>query len=336
MKAIVLYDKGGKYGFEPNWSEPKLQPGHVILKVEYCGVCGSDIPRFAYAGSYHHPMILGHEFAGEIYKVNKDSAFETGAKASVLPIIPCGHCEGCKTGEPFSCKQYQFLGSRNDGGFAEYCLVPESNLFLLPEGVSTLQGSLIEPMLVGLNTVRKSGFTPGSEAIVYGAGPIGLMTACWLRVFGATRIVISDLRKFSLNMAKSLGFDELYDPLSDDEPEGGFDYAFEAAGSAKTITSSIHMLRPHGTLTVVGRDTHDTVIPVVDFEQLMRKGITLKGCWGYNDNGEHKLLAKVLSEHLIPLDKFVTQTVFPDQAPEMIAKMINKSIDYCKVTVNFK
>lgn len=336
MKALVLYDKGGKYGFEPHWPEPEQPDGWAIVKVAYCGICGSDLPRFASAGSYHHPMILGHEFSGYIEKPSRNSTLKKGDKVAILPIIPCGQCEWCRKDDPFHCKNYQFLGSRNDGGFAEYCAVPEANLFRLPEEMDVLEGSLIEPMLVALNTVRRSGFTPGKSAIVFGAGPIGLLVACWLRVFGASRVVVSDLREFSRDIARKCGFTDLYDPLTQPmESVGSFDFAFEAAGSAKALQSAISLLNVKGVLTVVGRDAGDTVIPVKLFEQLMRKELTICGCWGYKIAGEEAFLYQVLKSGQIPAKELVTHFIPPEDSPSVLNQILQRKLDYCKAVVDF-
>ena len=337
MKALVLYGKDGQYGYEENWPEPELRPGWVIVRVAQCGICGSDLPRLSSMGSYRHPMILGHEFSGTVERANAGSAWEPGTRVAILPIIPCGGCRWCNQGEPFLCEnRYQFIGSRNDGGFAEFCAVPENNLFRLPDSTDISEGSLIEPMLVALNTVRRSGFRAGQTAIVFGAGPIGLLTACWLRVFGASRVTVSDLRRFSLELAGRCGFDDLYDSsLEDDGVYTGYDHAFEAAGSGKALLSAVERLNVRGTLTVVGRDVRDTVIPVGDFEKIMRRGITLKGCWGYKSAGEEAFLYKVLKESRIPLGRLITHRVPVRDAAGMIADMVERKLDYCKVVIDF-
>jgi len=336
MKALVLHGKNGDYKYEPNWKMPEVQPGWAIVKVAYSGICGSDLPRYASAGSYHHPVILGHEFSGYVHETTSDSNFKTGDRVAVLPIIPCEKCYWCKKGEAFHCDWYQFIGSRNDGGHAEYCAVPESNLFLLPDNIDIAEGSLVEPLLVALNTVRRSGFTPGKSAIVFGAGPIGMLVACWLRVFGATRVVVSDLRQFSLDIAKDCGFDDIYNPFSD-SPDGfkDFDYAFEAAGSGKALQTAVDMLKIKGVLTIVGRDVNDTVIPVKTFETLMRKEVTLNGCWGYHIDGEKDFLYQTMKNNLIPSKKLITHKVTIEESAEMIDRIIEKKLDYCKVVLDF-
>ena len=334
MKAIVLNGPGGDYCYSENYPFPEAPTGWAIVKTAYCGICGSDIPRFASLGSYHHPMVLGHEFSGTVEVPAQNGCLKKGEKVAILPIIPCGDCEGCAIDEPFHCKQYQFIGSRNDGGMAEYCAVPESNLFLLPESTDLLEGSFIEPMLVGLNAVRRSGFSAGESAVVFGAGPIGLLLACWLRVLGASRIVISDLREFSINKARECGFSDIFNPLTDElAPLGRFDHAFEAAGSGKALQTAIELLGIKGTLTVVGRDVKDTIIPVAVFEKLMRKEVTLNGCWGYKIKGEEELIYRTLHEKSITPSLLCSHKISLSKAPGTIDDMINKRMEYCKVVI---
>ena len=336
MKALVLHGPGGNYIYETDWPVPARPEGWAIVKTAYSGICGSDLPRYGSTGSYKHPMVLGHEFSGTVYETGENSRFKTGDKVAVLPIIPCGYCAACKRDEPFHCASYQFIGSRNDGGHAQYCAVPETNLFLLPENVDLAAGSLIEPILVALGTVRSSGFTPGKTAVVFGAGPIGLLIACWLRVFGATKVIISDLRDFSLDLAKKCGFTDFFNPLTD--PAGSvqnIDFAFEAAGSAKALSSAIDMLAGKGVLTVVGRDVNDTVIPLKTFEQMMRKEITLKTTWGYRTAGEMDFLYEVLKKELIPAAMLITHNVKPEESAQLIDDILNRRMDYGKAVIDF-
>ena len=159
MKALVLHGPG-RFGVEPEWPDPQPRPGWARIRVARAGICGSDLPRFVATGSYHHPMILGHEFAGIVDEPAPDSErYRGGEPVAVLPLIPCGDCPGCDRNEPFHCERYQFLGSRNDGGFAQYCLVPEENLFPPPPGFDLRWGAFLEPLAVGLHVVRRSGFT---------------------------------------------------------------------------------------------------------------------------------------------------------------------------------
>jgi len=333
MKALVLHGPGS-YRVESAWPDPTPAPGWGVVRVAYAGVCGSDLPRFAVTGSYHHPMILGHEFSGTVEALAPGSTrFRPGDRVAVLPIIPCGKCEGCRTtGEPFHCSNYQFLGSRNDGGFAEYCLVPETNMFRLPPGVDLRTGAFIEPIAVGLHVVRRSGFRRNQSALVFGAGAIGLLVSSWLRVLGASRVVIADVRDESLALARRLDFTEVLNPQHSDPP-GAFDAIFEAAGSGRALVSAVACARDKGTLTVVGRDVADTVIPHPVFEKLMRKELTLHGCWGYNLAGEEDFLFGALDRKDIVVAPMVTHEISLSETPQTIAAMIERKFFYCKVMV---
>ncbi len=353
MKALVLHDPGD-YRVESDWPDPPVKPGWARIRVRHAGICGSDLPRFAVTGSYHHPMILGHEFSGVVETPAPGSKrFQAGQAVAVLPIIPCGRCAGCATGQPFHCTNYQFLGSRNDGGFAEYCLVPEDNLFPLPEELDLRVGAFIEPIAVALHVLRRSGFQPGQSAIVYGAGTIGILIALWLEVFAARRVAIADIRPESLETARSVGLEEVLDARepggagggargsagggagspSEDGSNTGFDAAFEAAGSAAALLSAVETVRDLGRITVVGRDTRDTVIPLSSFERLMRKEIGLQGCWGYNLSGEEYFVRERLSRGSFPVRKLISHEISLEQAPGMIRRMVSGDLYFTKVMV---
>lgn len=335
MKALVLYGPG-KYRVESNWEKPIVKEGWALIKVGYCGICGSDIPRFISTGSYHHPIILGHEFSGQIEEVSsKHRQFKKGDRVAILPIINCGKCNGCKSNGPFHCTNYNFLGSRTDGGFAEYCIVPERNLFLLPDNLDLAHGALIEPIAVALHAVRQSGFQADQKAIVFGCGPIGLLIGMWLRILGAKTITLVDVRDESLTIARKMGFTSTInaskDSISNIREE--FDTAFEASGSGKALWDSITCVGNKGIITVVGRNTEDTNIPLRLFEQFMRKELKLGGSFGYNLTNESEFIYEHLEEHDFPLEHLITHEITLSRAPDTIRKMHNQEMYYCKVLI---
>lgn len=334
MRALVLHGPGS-YKVEEDWPKPVTKPGWARIRVHYAGICGSDLPRFTRTGSYHHPMVLGHEFSGVVDSPAPGSTkFAVGDRVAILPIIPCGNCPGCRKNEPFHCDNYQFIGSRNDGGFAEYCLVPESNLFSLPNGIDISLGALIEPLLVGLHVVRRSGFTPGQSALVFGAGPIGLLTGLWLEVFGASRIVIADIRTESIELASQIGFTETVNPLDEEFTSiTGFDHTFEAAGANQALLDAIYRTRNKGTLTVIGRDIKDTAIPLKTFETMMRRELDIKGCWGYKIEDESHFLRQTMLRKQSQIERLITHRVTLDEAVDVIRLMSEGEMHYCKVLV---
>ena len=332
MKALVLV---GPEDFKlvSDWPVPEPTEDWAVIRVAYAGVCGSDMTRFFQTGSYHSPMIVGHEFSGVIEQPAKNGKLKRGTPVAILPIIPCGTCEGCReTGEPFHCSRYQFIGSRNDGGFAEYCLVKESNLFVL-DGMDKLkQGAFIEPLAVGLHTLRRSGIREGDRrtAAVFGAGPIGLSIAFWLHLFQVD-VTVVDVRAYSLGIARSMGLPGV---MTFEETAGcRWDSIFEASGAPVVLERAIDCAKPKATITVLGRGDKDTVIPHATFEKLQRKELTLNGCWGYNLAGEESVMQNGLA-HFNP-DWMVSHIVKPEEIVSQLWAMHAHKCDYCKVLLSF-
>jgi L-iditol 2-dehydrogenase len=332
MRALVLHAPGD-FHVEPDWPTPEVRPGWARVCVAYAGICGSDLPRFMSTGSYSHPAVLGHEFAGLVDAPAPGSErFRGGEPVAVLPIIPCGECEGCRRYGPFHCTRYNFIGSRCNGGFAEYCLAPEENLLPLPAAAPLLHGAFAEPLAVALHAVRRAGFDGGS-ALVFGAGPIGLLVASWLRVLGASRVVVADVRPESLDIARRAGLQAVNARLPELDALSPMDLCVEAAGAGAALLAAIERTRRRGAILVVGRDPADTTIPLRSFERLMRREITLQGCWGYDLSGEQELLLTALGEGRFPLEVLVTHRISLDEAPEMIRAMAERQVYTCKVMI---
>jgi L-iditol 2-dehydrogenase len=332
MRALILHGPG-RFGVEPEWPKPEPAPGWARVRVAHSGICGSDLPRFMSTGSYYHPAVLGHEFAGVVDAPASGSRrFRGGEPVAVLPIIPCGVCEGCRHYGPFHCTRYDFLGSRCDGGFAEYCLVPEENLLPMPPGVPLQHGAFVEPLAVALHAVRRARFAGGS-ALVFGAGPIGLLIASWLRVLNADRVVVADVRTASLDVARRAGLEAVDARGAELDAFPPLDLCVEAAGAGAALLAAIERVRRQGTIVVVGRDTAATTLPLKSFEALMRKEITLLGCWGYDLSGDRQLLLAALQDARFPLDVLVSHRIALEEAPAMIHAMAERRVYTCKVMI---
>lgn len=331
MKALVLHS-AGDIRYEPNWPEPKVPPGWVLVRVKYSGICGSDLPRIFQTGAYQHPRICGHEFMGYVEDAPRASTYEQGDRVAVLPLIPCGQCESCKDEEYFHCAEYDFLGSRRDGGFAEYCAVPECNLLPLPDGVDDRTGAFIEPMAVAQHVVNRSQFTGNSRMLILGAGSIGLLVAMWLRYSKASTIDVADIREESLAIAHSAGFTTLINPIKEDISKlDEYDYIYEAAGSTAALLAAIQAAKREGTITVVGREKNDIVIPIRQFESFMRKEVTLNGCWGYEHGRNYDSLIDAMRSGQFVVHPLITHEIPLEEAPKVLREMNHREIFFCKV-----
>jgi len=151
MKAVIV-NEGGSLSLE-DIDIPKItSPDQILVKIAYCGLCGSDIPRIFHHGAHFYPITLGHEFSGTVIETGNDvTEFDVGDLISCVPLLPCFKCDECQKHYYSLCKNYTFVGSRIAGGFAEYIVLNKKNAFKLPKGVSPLEGAFFEPMTVGMH-----------------------------------------------------------------------------------------------------------------------------------------------------------------------------------------
>ena len=170
MKACVLHAIGDLRTEEV--TVPVPGPGWVLVKVAACGVCGSDIPRVFEKGTYRFPLIPGHEFAGVVDAVGEGvDAARIGQRAAVFPLVPCMRCAMCAVGAYAQCADYDYLGSRCDGAFAEYVVAPEWNLVPVPDGLSLEEAAMCEPAAVAAHALRQAKIDLGATVAIFGAGP---------------------------------------------------------------------------------------------------------------------------------------------------------------------
>ncbi len=154
MKAWVLHNINDlRY---ESVDKPQLSDQEVLVAVKAAGICGSDIPRIYQTGAHRHPLILGHEFSGVVEKIGAGvEPFWEGKRVGIFPLIPCGSCLPCSRQQYEMCRSYSYLGSRRDGGFAQYAVVPKENLISLPDGVTYEEAAMLEPMAVAVHAMRR-------------------------------------------------------------------------------------------------------------------------------------------------------------------------------------
>ena len=303
MKLTVYQDC--KTVVEPS-EKPAATEGYARFRVKACGVCGSDLPRVFSGASYFYPIVLGHEFSGIVEdSLNPDLI---GKRACVFPILPCGACEFCKKQQWANCKQYDYYGSRRDGGMQSDLLIKESNLVFLPDNVSYEAGAMIEPTAVCLHAVKKAEITNESTVLVYGAGTIGLLSAMWAKVLGARAVYVSDIDPRRCELAEKLGFSK-YNGQS-------VNTVVEASGAAAALNDAISNCEAFGRIVLVGHGKNDVSIAHDRFVQILRKQLTLTGSWNsdFSDDvndwresvqaiSDGKIQPEVLITHKIPLNE---------------------------------
>lgn len=269
---------------------PTLGKGDVLVKVKACGVCGSDIPRVLSQGTYHFPTIPGHEFGGEVVELGENVDVNLLHKrVAVIPLIPCRTCKSCEVGDFAQCENYDFLGSRSDGGFAEYVKVPQKNLVIVPDNVSEEATAFLEPISVALHVVSNNGVNVGDDVAVFGLGAIGIFVAQWAKAFGARHVFAIDLDPKKVEVAKSMGlsdaicapFEEVQRIIKEKTDGNGCDAVFEASGAAIVFNQAMSLLKQNGRFGPVGRPTGALQVENSTYETILRKQITMKGTWSF-------------------------------------------------------
>jgi 2-desacetyl-2-hydroxyethyl bacteriochlorophyllide A dehydrogenase len=257
MKAAI-FDKGC---IEVKEVEvPNRNSSDVLIKVKYAGICGSDL--------YHSsgknprvkpPIILGHEYVGEILETAAGAMCKTGDRVVVFPLLSCGNCDSCQQGYYHICSNLRLLGVHKNGGFAEFSVVPIQNVFVLPANIELQHAALIEPIAVAIHAVRLSGLKPGETVVICGSGPIGLLIGLVARNAGARQVIVTELNECRLKIAQDLGFKivdvNIEDPVlkvRNITNGRGADVVFECVGSSSISKVIASLARSRGRIVIVG------------------------------------------------------------------------------------
>lgn len=347
MKAWVLHGINDLRFEEVN--TPIIGENEVLLAVKAVGICGSDIPRVFYTGTYSYPLIPGHEFAGQVAVVGSaaDGGWQ-GKRVGVFPLIPCYDCLPCKKGQYEMCRHYSYLGSRCHGGFAEYVAVPEKNLIALPEGVSFEEAAMLEPMSVAVHAMRR--IAPASEEciVVCGLGTIGLFLLMFLLEAGHQNIFVIGNKEFQRRMAVKLGLPEasFCDGRTQDaeawlaqRTDGrGADVFFECVGRNETVEQAVRMTGPGGRIMLVGNPASDMTLPKNVYWKILRNQLTVLGTWNSSfthspEDDWHYVLERLGDGRIAPA-QMITHRIPLEELDRGLAVMRDKKEEYGKVMTN--
>ncbi len=289
MKALL------KAKAEPGiWLQDVPMPtvGHndVLIKIHKTAICGTDIHIYNWDEWAQQlikvPQVVGHEFIGEVVELGKEvqSYFKIGDRVSGEGHIACGHCRNCRAGRSHLCRQNVSVGVTRDGCFAEYLVIPAVNAYPIPDVVSESEGAILDPLGNATHTALSFPMV-GEDVLITGAGPVGLMGAAIARHIGARHVVITDVNEYRLKLAERMGvtiavnsekmsLDEVMKKLKMKE---GFDIGLEMSGNTYAFNDMIKHMNHAGKVALLGFLPHNTVI---DWSQVILKGLTLKGIYG--------------------------------------------------------
>ena len=266
MKALVKKAKGKGLIELLDYPIPPVLEEYVLLRIVAAGICGSDLKIYNDDHPYFPPVILGHEFSGEIVEVGPGvNGWEKGDRVvSEVHGLVCGHCRFCLSGEKHVCPSKRALGWGIDGGFAEYVAVPAWLLHRIPEEVSYEEAALLEPMAIVVHGIlERAKVEPEDFVVVLGCGPLGLIALQVAKSEGASRVLITGVNqdeKLRLKVAKELGTDRTINVEKENpvmmvkEMTGGIgaDLVVELSGSPTAISQGLRMVRTHGRFLAIG------------------------------------------------------------------------------------
>lgn len=275
---------------------PEPKENEVMIKVEYVGICGSDVHGFE-SGPFIPPkdpnqkIGLGHECAGTVVAVGKKvTKIRPGDRVNVEPGVPCGTCKYCLEGKYNICPDVDFMATQPNykGALTNYLCHPEDFTYKLPENMDTMEGALVEPAAVGMHAALEGGARLGKKIVILGAGCIGLMTLQACKCLGATEIVVVDVIPKRLRMAKELGAMEVVNGMEEDTVarcrelvgELGADIVSETAGSQVTARQAPQIVARGGRIMMVG--TISGEVPI-DFLKINRE-VTIQTVFRYANN----------------------------------------------------
>lgn len=321
---------------------PQLHKGEVLVEVRAAGICASDIPRIFHTGTYHFPTIPGHEFSGRVERAfDSEGEAWIGKRVGVFPLIPCMKCDCCKNKQYEMCSHYNYLGSRCDGGFAEYVAVPIWNLIELPEGVSYVAAAMLEPAAVAMHALRKA---TGRSIGVMGCGTIGcillqmlnanLKYHCeWATGHG------EEVRKYVGGMSKDHPryVDTRKSALDFNDRNNMVETVFDFIGTSDSFEQALQLVCPGGEIIVVGNPSDDIQLKKDIYWKLLRKQIQIKGTWNsrfsHNDEDDWHQVLELCAGHDIDLEQLITHRLPFDKLAEALDIKRNRQVYSNKVMV---
>jgi (R,R)-butanediol dehydrogenase/meso-butanediol dehydrogenase/diacetyl reductase len=323
----------------------------VLVRVAYCGICGTDLHEYLMGPivtpTTPHPLTgvtlpqtLGHEFSAEVVEVGAGVRdVRIGDRVSVMPAIVCGRCHYCRRGLGQLCERFACTGlSAETGGLADFAVLKEYQVAVLPDDVSDVEGAVVEPASVAAYGVDRGGVRGGDVVLVTGAGPIGVLSAMYASAVGAAVVVIAEPNPNRADLARAMDIGPVLDPTGDDFDAAlaeltrgvGVDLAVECSGSSAGLGSAIAQLRRRGTVVQTGLHTRPATL---DAMTLSEKDITLVGSWCYLITDWPRVI-RLIAAGKYPVGKAVTARIpLPDVVGRGFDVLVDPRGDQLKILV---
>ena len=310
---------------------PEPGPNDVLIKVKKSAICGTDVHIWKWddwsAKTVPVPMVVGHEFCGEIVDCGKAvTKFHIGERVSGEGHVVCGTCRNCRAGRGHLCRNTMGVGVNCPGSFAEYVCIPEANVVPIPDNISDEIAAIFDPFGNAVHTALSFDLV-GEDVLVTGAGPIGIMGALVAQKVGARKVVITDISPYRINLAKRLGVqhvvnaaeETLSDVMTRIGMTEGFDVGLEMSGAAPAMRDMIDKMNNGGKMALLGIAPTEFA---VDWNEIIFKMLTVKGIYGREIfETWYKMIALVQSG--LNLTDLITHRIDIDEFESGFAAMIS-------------
>lgn len=295
MNNKAVFMNGTNEMFTKDIDVPVVGDKDVLVKVDTVGICGSDLHYYQHEkiGDFivEGEFILGHECSGEVVEIGKEvKNLAIGDRVALEPGVTCGKCEFCKTGKYNLCRDVEFFATPPyHGVLTNYVKHPEDMCFKLPENVSYVEGAMVEPLAVGLHAANQGNVKLGDTVVVFGTGCIGLMAILASKAKGASKIIVVDILENRLEVAKKIGAHHtinakevnVIEKIQELTNGKGAEVVLEAAGAEVTVKQTVEIVKPGGTIVLIGMTPKDEV--EFNFMKLMGKEAEIKTVFRYRN-----------------------------------------------------
>lgn len=336
MKSVVVERPGRLAIHERALADPG--PGEVRVRIFHAGICGSDLHIFHGSNPFaEYPRVIGHEFVGRVDAVGAGVDLEPGARVVIDPVVACGHCYPCSVGRPNVCASLQVIGVHRDGGFAEYACVPAGNAYPVPDAIDDERAAMVEPFSVAANITDHTGAFARDVALLYGAGPIGLMVAQVLKwVHGVGTLIVTDRIDERLVLARANGADHALNtgreplPAALDRLGMRPTLVIDAACHPAILAEAITLAAPAGRIGIMGFSTDPSTI--------VQQAVTAKELSIHSSRLNGRKFPKVLGwmeQGLIHPDRLITHRFPFTEIETAMDVFAHHPAECCKVLLSF-
>lgn len=334
MKAYIIHHP--EHASIEEIKIPEPQDDQILIKIKYCGICGTDIAIYSGSSSFvkngliKYPIRIGHEWSGVVEQVGKGVArFSPGDRVIGDNFVSCGTCDACRKKDYNNCINKYSVGTINcwNGALAEYMVMPERHVYKISDCVSLKQAALSEPLSVAYGAIRRFAFTPETKVAVIGTGSIGMCAAALAKYKGAGQVYLIGRNAYKLNIAKKLGITGTINTSQTSLKEEtqkltggkGFDCIIECSGVSQNILNSIDVIAHKGKIMLVG--FYEENLNGLNIDYAVSKEITITGIMG--EYGNIEAVNRIMGEYDLGLDPIITEEILFEDCDERLKNRLS-------------